>query len=109
MDNILNRVKSYYNKEKDWVRLMDAKERIKQVAEIMESIIEDTTVPRNIRNKINESKVKILAKEGEVNVNLSSAIYLIDEISNDINMPFHTRTELWSILSELESIKEELK
>ena len=88
---------------------MDAKERIKQVAEIMESIIEDTTVPRNIRNKINESKEKILSKEGEVNVNLSSAIYLIDEISNDINMPFHTRTELWSILSELESVKEELK
>ena len=88
---------------------MDAKERIKQVAEIMESIIEDTTVPINIRNKINESKEKILSKEGEVNVNLSSAIYLIDEISNDINMPFHTRTELWSILSELESVKEELK
>jgi len=88
---------------------MKAEEKLKQVAEIMEPIIEDTSVPRNIRNKINEAKEKILSKQGETNVNIATAIYLIDEISNDINMPFHTRTELWNILSELEAIKEELK
>ena len=88
---------------------MDAKERLKQVAEMMEPITEDSGVPRNIKSKVNEARTKILSKEGEITVNIASAIYLIDEISNDINMPFHIRTELWSIVSELETIKEELK
>ncbi len=88
---------------------MKVDERLKEVAELMEPIIEDTTVPKNIRNKINEAKEKVLSKEGEKAVNIANAIYLIDEISNDINMPFHIRTEMWSILSELEAIKEEIK
>ena len=86
-----------------------ASEKLKDIAELMEPIIEDNTVPRNIRGKINEAKEKILTKEGERAVNIANAIYLIDEISNDINMPFHIRTGLWSILSELEAIKEEIK
>jgi len=83
--------------------------KLKDVAELMEPIIEDTTVPRNIREKINKAKDKIITEEGERAVNIANAIYMIDEVSNDINMPFHVRTELWSILSELEAIKEEIK
>ena len=88
---------------------MKPEEKLKDVAELMEPIIEDTTVPRNIRNKINEAKEKIITKEGEQAVNIANAVYTIEEVSNDINMPFHIRTELWSILSELEAIKEEIK
>jgi len=88
---------------------MKPEEKLRNVAELMEPIIEDTTVPKNIRNKINEAKEKILLEEGDKAVNIANAIYLIDEISNDINMPFHIRTELWSILSELEAVKEEIK
>ncbi|PIN98225.1 MAG: hypothetical protein COT90_05305, partial [Candidatus Diapherotrites archaeon CG10_big_fil_rev_8_21_14_0_10_31_34] len=65
-------------------------------------------VPRNIRKAVDESKEKIQAKD-ELEVNISSAIYLLDDISNDINMPQHTRTEIWTIISELENLKEKIK
>ena len=54
------------------------------------------------------TKNKIESKE-ESEVNISSAVYMLDDISNDINMPAHTRTEIWTIISELENLKEKVK
>jgi hypothetical protein len=72
-------------------------------------VIEDRGVPRNIRRVVEEAKNKVSDKSGDLGVNLSRAIYLLDDISNDINMPSHTRTEIWTIISELEAIKEKVK
>jgi len=84
-------------------------EQTEYVVELMENIIEDTTVPRNIRKAIDEAREKILSKENSMDVNVTSAIYIMDDISNDINMPSHTRTEIWTIISELESVREQTK
>jgi len=85
------------------------KEQIEYVIELMESILDDTSVPRNIRKTIDEAKNKLSVNIDELNVNLTTAIYLMEDISNDINMPSHTRTEIWTIISELESIREKYK
>ncbi len=90
---------------------MDAeiKQQIEYTVELMESIMEDNSVPRNIRKTIDDAKQKITSKEDTLNVNISNAIYLMEDISNDINMPSHTRTEIWTIISELEAIREKYK
>ena len=49
-----------------------------------------------------------LLKGGD-DVNMTGAIYLLDECLNDINMPFHTRPAIMEIISELERMKEEMK
>ncbi|MBI2079486.1 UPF0147 family protein, partial [Candidatus Micrarchaeota archaeon] len=36
---------------------------------------------------------------------VSAAVYLIDSSTDDINMPAHARTQIWAIISSLESIK----
>ena len=84
-------------------------EKLQQISELMEPVTEDTTVPRNIRQVVKETKEKILQKDEEASVNIATAIYMLDEVSNDINMPFHTRTEIWNIVSHLEKLKEEIK
>jgi uncharacterized protein (UPF0147 family) len=38
-------------------------------------------------------------------VRVTSAIYTIDEIVNDVNIPMHTKTALWNIVSDLEALK----
>jgi hypothetical protein len=38
---------------------------------------------------------------------MSSAIYDLDSVSNDINLPMHARTLVWNLLSELERLKED--
>ncbi len=91
----------------------DVKGRIDQIVLIMDPILEDNEVPRNIKNVVRENKENLIkacekGKE-EIEMRIASAIYALEEISNDINMPFHTRTEIWNIISELEKLKEELK
>jgi hypothetical protein len=74
----------------------------------MDSILGDSAVPKNIKRAIQDARNKINSA-GNPNVTFTSAIYLLDECLNDINMPFHTRPELMSIISELERMKEETK
>lgn len=86
---------------------MVSQQDIDGVIYLMENIINDNSVPKNIRKSVSDAKKKLQA--GGSDVNLTSAIYVLDECLNDINMPFHTRPELMEIISELERIKEEMK
>jgi len=87
----------------------EIKDQIEYAKELMDSIMDDTTVPRNIRKAIEDAKQKITSAEESMQLNVTSAIYILEDISNDINMPSHTRTEIWTIISELESIREKHK
>jgi len=80
--------------------------KLKQVAEIMARVAEDSSVPRNIRRAANEARDSLLKKEDDPVVKASSATMILDEISNDPNMPIHTRTTIWSALSVLETVRE---
>ena len=84
------------------------KNEVAEVVELMDAVIEDTTVPRNIRTAVDEARQKVLSKEKRP-VAITSALYVLNDISNDINMPSHTRTEIWSIISALEAIREKIK
>jgi len=84
-------------------------EKANQIGRQMDAIIDETGVPRNIRQKIADAKKRILSKDGGLDIAIANAIYALDEISNDINMPFHARTDVWNVISELERLKEEIK
>lgn len=88
-----------------------AKKELEHIAEIMDNVVADNSVPRNIRSAIQEAKTKAMekCKDADKGVSIGTAIYILDDISNDINMPQHTRTEIWQIISELEAVKEKLK
>jgi len=92
---------------KNWGDRMDAE--VEAIVQIMDDIINDTSVPRNIRRSVAQAKELVLKKEGDPVVNVTEAIYLLDEASNDINMPMHTRTQVWQIVGALESYRERIK
>ncbi len=81
---------------------------LEQILAMMDSIISDPTIPKNIRNSVSTAKEKILKSEDKV-VGVAEAIYIIDEVSNDVNLPIHARPSIWSLLSALEAFKEEHK
>ncbi len=81
---------------------------IEEAKEMLLEITEDRSIPRNIRSNVKEALDKIEEKKIE-GLHLSSAIYLLDDISNDINMPSHARTTIWEAISMLESIKERIE
>lgn len=81
-------------------------ETFDRVSEILKHIMEDNSVPRNIRRAAEESKDILNNPDEDSTVRASTVISILDEISNDPNIPIHARTLVWEILSELESIRE---
>jgi len=76
----------------------------KPVIEILDRIINDRSVPRNIREAVERAKNALNGKEEE-ELKINTAIVTLDEISNDPNMPLYTRTQIWNAVSLLEQIK----
>jgi len=64
----------------------------------------DDTVPRNIRRSAESVKSTLLNVQDSEAIRASSAISILDEISNDPNIPLHTRTLIWNVASQLETI-----
>lgn len=82
----------------------ETEQKISQINGQLEMLINDMSVPKNVRNAIVQAKEK-LNSNGEYSVRISSAIYGLDSVSNDVNLPLQARTMIWSALSILESIK----
>ena len=82
-------------------------DKLKNIAFMLDEIINDTTVPRNIRAAAQNAKDSVLNENEEYIVRSATAIQYLDDISDDPNMPLHTRTQIWSIVSELETVKNE--
>jgi len=74
--------------------------------QILQHIMEDTSVPRNIRRAAENSKDILSNEDEEPTIKASTVISILDEISNDPNIPIHARTLIWNVLSELESVRE---
>ncbi len=83
-----------------------SKEKVLQIAEMLTQIVEDTSIPRNIRRAAEEAKNILLNEKEDLSIRVSSALYILEEISNDRNLPIHARTLVWNISSALETIKE---
>ena len=80
-------------------------EAFERCNQILQHIMEDTSVPRNIRRAAEESRDLLGADDDEPSIRASTVISILDEISNDPNIPIHARTLIWEVLSELESIR----
>lgn len=82
-------------------------EVIRQCNEVLDRITNDDSVPRNIRRLADQAKGILLSKDESVAVRAASAISILDDVSNDPNIPLHTRTLIWNIASQLETISVE--
>lgn len=80
---------------------------LESIIKLLGEILEDRTVPRNIKSMVEQAKKSLEDNNSELDVRLSSAISNLDEIINDPNMPMYTRTQIWNIVSMLERLKKE--
>lgn len=85
--------------------MVDVK-NIEPILNQLTEIIDDRTVPRNIRAAVEEAKNNLTEDNNkDWDVRLSTAISILDEITNDPNIPSYTRTQIWNIVSMLEIVK----
>jgi len=62
-------------------------------------------VPRNIRRGAQSARDELLKAAVALDVRVASAVYVLDDLANDSNLPTHGRTAIWSIISNLESLQ----
>jgi len=66
----------------------------------------DRGVPRNIK-RVAQRSIDELHKENETpGVISSNVMYMVDDLAQDANIPFHARTTVYRIISILENIKD---
>ncbi len=87
-------------------RLEEYEDRFRQASGILSAISEDNTTPRNIRRSAKEALNSLQSSDQSHGVRAAQAINILDDISQDPNMPPYTRTRIWNVVSVLEIVKE---
>ena len=79
-------------------------ECVSQASFIMDQILDDRTVPKNIRDCILRSRDMLITDSDEIRVRVNAIVQMLDEITGDPNLPIYTRTQIWNIVSILEGV-----
>jgi len=75
-----------------------------RLVESLGELADDATVPRNVRRGAQAAKDELTKPRVALDVRIASAVYVLDDLANDPNLPTHGRTAIWSIISNLESL-----
>ncbi|WP_319379172.1 UPF0147 family protein [uncultured Methanocorpusculum sp.] len=84
--------------------MANPEDMIKQCIMMLRAMSEDSTIPRNIRRVADETMKVLQDEKKTIGLRAASALSMIDEVSNDSNMPIHARTRIWELASTLEAI-----
>lgn len=68
-------------------------------------LADDNSVPRNVRRGAQSAREALAKPTVALDVRVASAVYTLDDLANDPNLPTHGRTAIWSIISQLESLQ----
>ena len=83
--------------------------RIQQIAQVLGQL-EDTQVPRNIRNSARDAvQMWLLNKDKDLDIRLGMTSSILDEIFNDANLPIHYGPLCLQIQTALEALLNEVK
>jgi len=72
----------------------------------LDQIATNQSTPRNIRKNIADIIKELKSDEYSISVRAANTISLLDDVTQDPNLPSYVRTSLWQAVSTLESIRE---
>lgn len=84
----------------------EEKKAFENVEQLLNDMINDRSVPRNIK-RVAQRSINQLHREDETpGVLASNVMYMVDDLAQDANIPFHARTTVYRIISILEKVKD---
>ena len=84
--------------------MTDIQAQIQQIATVLGQL-EDSQVPRNIRNSVKEAVDKwLLNEDKDMDVRLGMTASMLDEVFNDANLPIHYGPLCLQIQTALETL-----
>jgi uncharacterized protein len=78
---------------------------VERAVRTLAELADDASVPRNVRRGALSAKEGLSKGSVPLDVRIASAVYALDDLANDPNLPTHGRTAIWSIISSLESLQ----
>lgn len=81
-------------------------DRIIKAIAVLLSVGDSNITPRNIRKIVKDSIVMLQDKTLTPGVRAANAISMLDDVSQDPNMPSYARVTIWNAVSTLESVRE---
>jgi len=78
---------------------------LERVMDALTQLADDALVPRNVRRGAQAAKDALSKPRAALDMRIASAVYVLDDLANDPNLPTHGRTAIWSIISSLESLQ----
>ena len=72
----------------------------------LNQIAVNPSTPKNIRKNIADIVEELKSNEYSVSVRAANTISLLDDVTQDPNLPSYVRTSLWQAVSTLENIRE---
>lgn len=72
----------------------------------LNQIATNPSTPKNIRKNIADVVEQLKSDEYSISVRAANTISLLDDVTQDPNLPSYVRTSLWQAVSTLESIRE---
>ena len=82
------------------------KESMKEAIDTLNQIIDSSSTPKTIKKSISDLIKNLTEEESALSVRAANTISLLDDVTQDPNMPSYVRTQLWQAVSKLESIRE---
>jgi uncharacterized protein (UPF0147 family) len=76
------------------------------VTEAIEFLTKDTSLPRNIRNSLDEIKNSLNCAEDKILLRINAALQQLEDLSNDPNLSVFGRTEIWNLTSAIELLNQ---
>ncbi|MEE8180270.1 MAG: UPF0147 family protein [Nitrosopumilaceae archaeon] len=82
------------------------KEALKDAIQILEQIAANNATPKTIKKSTIDMVNSLKNDEDSMSVRAANATSMLDDITQDPNMPSFVRVSLWQAVSKLESIRE---
>lgn len=77
---------------------------LNQVVDKMSDMADQDAIPSNVSEMLEEAAEELQNEDRELSVRVNAASSILDQVSNDPNIRQHTRTEIWNLASQVESL-----
>ena len=78
-------------------------EKTDSIIDAMKEIQNDPAVPKNVKKKLDDA-IAILNEDADLSIKKDKALHLLDDMSEDTTMQAYIRTQIWNIVSALETL-----
>jgi|GEM_PF-3087906 len=81
---------------------------LEDVLFVIDELLNDATIPKNVKNTLGSVKDNLSMGSSDV-IKLTESIYLLQDISEDVNLPLNAKSDVWLLQSKIEKLKEGAK